>query len=125
MRGLISDGETVPEIRCRPSSMMSANISDGNKRTHPPGMNAVIMLILNGQLPQIRGPATSDTLILTSCTSRAVGDSDHDPLHWELIYPVIGEVSTAQHTITPRMIIYSPASLSTDPPTPLSILGVL
>ena len=28
----IFDGETAPEIRSRPSSMISANISDGNKR---------------------------------------------------------------------------------------------
>ena len=40
------------------------------------------------------------TLVLTSCTSRVVGDSEQDPLHSELIHPVIGEAATAQHTIT-------------------------
>ena len=42
MAGLISDGENAPKIRCRPSSMTSANISDGNKRSQPACMNAVI-----------------------------------------------------------------------------------
>ena len=49
---------------------------------------------------KIRGSATSDTLVPTSCTSRVVGDSERDPLHSELIHPVIGEAATAQHTIT-------------------------
>ena len=40
------------------------------------------------------------TLVPTSCTSRVVGDSERDPLHSELIHPVIGEAATAQHTIT-------------------------
>ena len=35
MGGLISDGETAPGIRCIPSSMMSANICNGNKSSHP------------------------------------------------------------------------------------------
>ena len=125
MHGLTSDGETAPEIRCRPSSMMSANISDGNKYTHPVGMNAVIMHLLDSRRPQIRGSATSDTLAPISCTSRVVGDSERDPLHWELIHPVIGEAATAQHTITHQPIIYSPTPLSTDPPTLLSIHRVL
>ena len=125
IHGHISDGETVPEIRCRPSSMTSANISDGNKRSHPAGMNAVIMHLLDGRQPQIRGSAISNTLIPTSCTSRVVGDSERDPLHSELIHPVIGEAATAQHTITHRPIIHSPATLSTDSPTPLSTLRVL
>ena len=99
MHGLMSDGETAPEIRCRPTSMTSANISDGNKRSHPAGMNAVIMHLLDGRRPQIRGSATSDTLVPTSCTSRVVGDSERDPLHSELIHPMIGEAATAQHTI--------------------------
>ena len=105
--------------------MTSANISDGNKRSHPAGMNAVIIHLLDGRRPQIRGSATSDTLVPTSCTSRVVGDSERDPLHSEIIRPVIVEAATAQHTITHRPIIHSPATLSTDPPTPLSILGVL
>ena len=119
MHGLISDGENTPEIRCRPSSMTSANICGGNKRSHPAGRNAVIMHLLDGQRPQIRGPATSDTLVPTSCTSRVVGNSERDPLHLELIHPVIGEAATAQHTITNQPIIYNLASLSTNPPTPL------
>ena len=110
MYGLISDGETAPEIRCRPSSMTSANISDGNKRSHPAGMNAVIMHLLDGRRPQIRGSATSDTLVPTSCTTRVFGDLARDPLHSELIHPVIGEAATAQHTITHRTIIYKPSS---------------
>ena len=122
MHGHISDGETAPEIRCKPSFMTSANISDGNKRSHPAGMNAVIMHLQDGRRPQIRGPATSDTLVPTSCTSRVVGDSERDPLHSELIHPVIGEADTAQHTITHQPIIHNPATLSTDPPTPLSTL---
>ena len=100
MHGLISDGETAPKIRCRPTSMTSANISDGNKRSHPAGMNTVIMHLLDGRRPEIRGTATSDTLAPTPCTSRVVGDSERDPLHSELIHPVIGEAATAQHTIT-------------------------
>ena len=124
MHGLISDRENAPEIRCRPSSMTSANISDGNKRSHPAGMNAVIMHLLDGRRPQIRGSSTSDTLVPTSCTSRVVGDLERDPLHSEPIHPVIGEAATAQHTITYRPITYSPASLSTNPPTPLSTLRV-
>ena len=90
MGGLISDGETAPEIRCRPRSMTSANISDDNKRSHPAGMNAVMMHLLDGRRPLIRGSATSDTVVPTSCTSRVVGDSEQDPLHSELIHPVIG-----------------------------------
>ena len=125
MHGHTSDGETAPEIRCRPSSMTSANISDGNKRSHPAGMNAVIMHLLNDRRPQIRGSATSDTLVTTSCTLRVVGDSEQDPLHSELIHPVIGEAAARQHTITYQPITYSPAFLSTDPHTPLSILRVL
>ena len=124
MSGHISDGETAPEIRCSPSSMTSANISDGNKRSHPAGMNAVIMHLLDGRRPQIRGSATSDTLVLTSCTSRVVGDSERDPLHSELTHSVISEAATAQHTIAHRPITYSPAPLSTDPSTPLSTLRV-
>ena len=100
MSGLISDSETVPEIRCRPCSMMGANISDGNKCSHPAGMNAIIMHLLDGRRPQIRGSATSDTLVPISCTSGVVGDSERDPLHSELIHPVIGEAATMQHTIT-------------------------
>ena len=107
------------------SSMTSANISDGNKRSHPAGMNAVIMHLLDGRRPQIRGSATSDSLAPTSCTSRVVGDSERDPLHTELIHPVIGEAATVQHTITHRPIIHSAASLLTDPPTPLRTLRVL
>ena len=42
MAGLTSDGVNAPEIRCRPSSMTSVNISDGNKRSQPASMNAVI-----------------------------------------------------------------------------------
>ena len=125
MHGLISDVETAPEIRCRPSSMTSANISDGNKHSHPAGMNAVIMHLLDGRRPQIRGSATSNTLEPKSCTSRVVGDSERDPLHSELVHPVIGEAATAQHTITNQPIIHSPATLSTDLPTPLSIVRVL
>ena len=49
MTGNISDGETAPEICCRPSSMTSANISDGNKCSHPACMKAVIKHILGGQ----------------------------------------------------------------------------
>ena len=100
MRGLISDGETAPEIRCRPSSMTSPNISDGNKRLHPVGMNAVSIHLQDGRRPQIRGSATSRTLVPTSCTSRVVGNSEQDPLHLELIHPVIGKSATAQHTMT-------------------------
>ena len=100
MAGIISIGEIAPDIPCRPSSMTSANISDSNKRSHPAGMNAVIMHLLDGRRPQIRGSARSDTLVPTSCTSRVVGDSERDPLHSELIHPVIGEAATAQHTIT-------------------------
>ena len=107
MTGIISIGKTAPDIRCRPSSMTSANISDGNKRSHPAGMNAVIMHLLDGRRPQIRGSATSDTLVPTSCTSRVVGDSERDPLHSELIHPVIGKAATAQHTITHQPTIHS------------------
>ena len=64
------------------------------------------------------------TLAPTSCTSTVVGDSERDPLHSELIHPVIGEAATAQHTITYQPITHSPASLSTDPHTPLSTLRV-
>ena len=49
MAGNISDGETAPELRGRPSSMTSANISDGNKRSHPACMKAVIKQILGGR----------------------------------------------------------------------------
>ena len=94
MGGLISDGETAPETRCRPSSMMSTNISDGNKRSHPAGINAVIMHLLDSRRPQIRGPAISDTLIQTSCTSRVLGDSERDPPNSELINLVISETDT-------------------------------
>ena len=69
-------------------------------------------------------PATSDTLVPISCTSRVVGDSERDPLHSELIHPVVREAATAQHTITDQSIIHSPAPLSTDPPTPLSTYRV-
>ena len=100
MAGIISIGEIAPDIPCRPSSMTSANISDSNKRSHPAGMNAVIMHLLDGRRRQIRGPATSDTFVPPSCTSRVVSDSERDPLHSELIHPVIGEATTAQHTIT-------------------------
>ena len=100
MGGLISDGETAPEIRCGLSTMTSANISDSNKLSHPAGMNTVIMHLLDSQRPQIRRFAISDTLVPTSCTSRVVGDSERDPLHSELIYLVIGEAGTTQHTIT-------------------------
>ena len=100
MAGIILIGETAPDIRCRTSSMTSANISDGNKRSHPAGMNAVIIHLQDGRRPQIRGSATSDTLEQASCTSRVVGDSERDPLHSELIHPVIGEAATALHTIT-------------------------
>ena len=41
MHGHISDGETATEIHCGISSMTSANISDGNKRSHPTGMKNV------------------------------------------------------------------------------------
>ena len=125
MHVLISDGETAPEIHCRPSSLTSANISDGNKRSHPASMNAVIMHLLDGWRPQMRESATSDTLAPTSCTSRVVGDSERDLLYLELFHPVIGEAATAQHTITHQTIIHSPAPLSTNPPTPLSTLTVL
>ena len=125
IHGLISDRENAPEIRCRPSSMTSANISDGNKRSHPAGINAVIIHLLDGRRPQISGSATSNTLVPTSCPSRVVGNSEQDPLHTELIHPVIGEAATAPHTITYQPIIHSPDPLSTDPPTPLSKLRVL
>ena len=125
MSGLISDGETAPEIRCRPSSMTSANISDGNKRTHHGGMYDIIMHRLDGRQPQICGSTTSDTLVPTFCTSRVLSDSERDPLHLELINPVIGETATAQHTIIHQPIIYSPAPLSIDSPTPLHTLRVL
>ena len=124
MSGLKSDGESAPKIRYGPSSMTSANISDGNKCSHPAGMNAVIMHLLDGRRPQIRGSATSDILVLISCTSRMVGNTERDPVHLELIHPVIGEAATAQHTITNQPIIHSPAPLSTDPPTPLNTLRV-
>ena len=100
IHGLISDRETIPKILRRSSSMPRANISDGNQRSHPAGMNAVIMHLLDGRRPQIRGSATSDTLVPTSCTSTVVGNSERDPLHLELIHPVTGEAATAQHTIT-------------------------
>ena len=124
MSGLISDAETAPEIRSRPSSMTSANISDGNKRSHPAGMNAVIMHLLDGRQAQIRGSATTDTLLPTSFTSRVVGDSEQDLLHSELIHPVIGEAATTQQTIIYQQLLTAPATLSTDPPTPLNTLGV-
>ena len=125
MHGNISDGENASEIRCRPSSMTSANLSDGNKHSHPIGMNAIIMHLLNGRRPQIRGSATSDTLVPTSRTSRVVGNSERDLLHSELIHPVIGEAATAQLTITNRTIIQSRAPQSTNAPTPLSTHRVL
>ena len=125
MGGLISDGVTAPEIHCRPSSMTRANISDGNKHSHPTGMNAVIMHLLDGRRPQIRGSATSDTLVPRSCTAIVVGNSVRDLLHSELIHLVIGEAATTQNTITNQPIIHSPASLSTDPPTPRNTPGVL
>ena len=74
MYGLKSDGETEPEIHCRPSSMMSVNISDGNQHAHSAGMNAVMMYFLDSWRPQITGPTTSDTLVLTSYTIGVVGD---------------------------------------------------
>ena len=80
--------------------MTSANISDVNKRSYPAGINANIIYLLDGRRPQIRRSASSDTLVPTYCTSRVVCDSERDPLHSELIHPVIGEVATAQHTIT-------------------------
>ena len=49
MIGHISDAETTPEICCRPGSMTSFNISDGNKHSHPACMKAVIKHILGGQ----------------------------------------------------------------------------
>ena len=122
MSGLTSDGENAPEIHCRPSSMTSANISDGNKHSHPAGMNAVIMHLVDGRRPQIRGSATFDTLVLTFWTSRAVGDSGRDLLNSELTHPVIDEAASVQHTIPCQPIIHSPAPLSTDPPTPLGTL---
>ena len=54
--GHMSDEETAPEIRCRPSSMTSANISDGNKRSHHVYINAVITHNLDGRRLNIRDP---------------------------------------------------------------------
>ena len=99
MGGLTSDGETSPEIRCRPSSMTSDNISDSNQCSHPAGINAVIMHLLDGRRSQNRGSATSDTLVPTSCTARVFSDSERDSPHSELIHPVITEAVTAEHTI--------------------------
>ena len=93
MHGLISDREIAPEIRCRPSSMMSPNISDGNMRSHPAGMNAVSIHLQDGRRTLLRGSATSSTLLPTSCTSRVVGDLERDLLHSELIHPVIGDAA--------------------------------
>ena len=124
MGGLRSDRENAPKNHYRPSSMTGTNISDGNKCSHPAGMNTVFMHLLDSRRPHIRGPATSNSLVPTSCTSRVVGDSERDPLHLELIHSMIGEIVTAQHAITHRVIIYSPAPISTDPPTLLSILRV-
>ena len=100
--GLISDSEIIPAICARPRSMTSANISDGNKRSdwNPVGMNAIIMYLLDGQRPQLRGSATTNDLVPSSCSSRVVGDSERDLLQSELIHPVIGEVAITQHTIT-------------------------
>ena len=61
MAGYISDGETAPEIHCRPSSMTSVNISDGNKRLQPACMNAVIKHTLGGRrlgIRDLRHPTT-------------------------------------------------------------------
>ena len=65
------------------------------------------------------------TLVPTFFASRVFGDSERDPLHSELIHPVIGEAATAQHTITNQPTMHNPASLSTDSRTPLSTLRVL
>ena len=114
MAGIIFIRETASDISCRPSSMMSANISDGNLHSHPAGMNAVIIDLLDGRRPQIRGPATSDTHVPTSYTSKVVSDSEYDPLHSELIHSVIGVAATAQHSIT-----YQPADTAQLPYRPI------
>ena len=95
MTGHISDRETTPEIRCRPSSMTSANISDGNKRSHPACMKAVIKHILGGRGLGIREPAYPTSMYRCSA-----------PLEWSAFKPhsesthaVIGEVSI--HASTP------------------------
>ena len=124
MSGIISIGETAPDIRRRTSSMTSAVISDGNMRSYPAGMNAVIMHLLDGRRPKITGSATSDTLVPTFCTSREVGNSEQDPLHSELSHLLVSEAATVLHYTTHQMIIHSPASLSTDPPTLCSIRRV-
>ena len=74
MTGHISDGETTPEIRCRPSSMTNANICDGNKRSHPARMKAVIKHILGGRRLGRTRASISNIHVPTSCTSRVVCD---------------------------------------------------
>ena len=93
----ISDGETAPEIRCRPSSMTSANIRDGNKRSHPAYMKAVIKHTLDGRRLGIRDPPHPTSMY--RCPA---------PLDWsaitprsESIYPVIGDAGIHADTTRP------------------------
>ena len=100
MTGHISDRETAPEIRCRLSSIMRANISDGNTHSQPAYMNVDIERSQDGQRPQIRGSSVSNIHVLVSCTSRVVSNSARDPLYSELIHSAVCEVSI--HASTPR-----------------------
>ena len=74
MVGHISDGDTASEIRCTPSSMKSTNIGDGNKRSHPACMKAVIKHILGGRRLGKANADISNIHVTMSCTSRVVGD---------------------------------------------------
>ena len=95
MAGLISDGETAPEIRCRPSSMTSANISDGNKRSQPACMNAVIKHTQDGRRLGRRDPPHPTTLYRRPAPREWSAITPHS----EFIHPVIGEAGI--HASTP------------------------
>ena len=95
MAGHISNGENAPEIRCRPSSMTRANISDGNKRSQPACMNAVIKHTLDGRRLRIRDPLHPTTMYQRPAHLEWSAITPH----LESIHPVIGEVGI--HATTP------------------------
>ena len=118
MAGHISDGETAPEIPCRPRSMTSAIISEGNKRSHPVCMNTVIKHILDGRrlgketryirTPMYRHPAPLEWSVMRQETRYT-----RSPFIW---WSVRYATMQAQHSH--RMITHSSAIPWTDPPTP-------
>ena len=95
MAGLISDAENAREIRCRPSSMTSANLCDGNKRSQPACMNAVIKHTPDGRRLGRRDPPHPATLYRRPAPREWSAITPHS----EFIHLVIGEAGI--HASTP------------------------